>query len=72
MLAGRWGCGTHPVQSVAEASIGAFYRRFAQATIDTPETREQLFEYFVDKMFIGSEQIIIASYFYDSPQSHRV
>ena len=49
-----------------ETSIGAFYKRFAEATIDTPETREQLFEYFVDKVFIGREQIVIASYFYDS------
>lgn len=49
-----------------EASIGAFYKRFAQATIDTPETREQLFEYFVDKIFIGREQIVIASYYHDS------
>ncbi len=40
--------------------------RFAEATIDTPETRDQLFEYFVDKVFIGREQIVIASYFYDS------
>ena len=38
----------------------------AEATIDTPETRDQLFEYFVDKGFIGREQIIIASYFHDS------
>ena len=38
----------------------------AEATIDTPETRDQLFEYFVDKVFIGREQIIIASYFHDS------
>ena len=49
-----------------KASIGAFYKRFAEATIDTPETRDQLFEYFVDKVFIGREQIIIASYFHDS------
>ena len=49
-----------------EASIGTFYKRFAEATIDTPETRDQLFEYFVDKVFIGREQIVIASYFYDS------
>lgn len=49
-----------------EASIGTFYKRFAEATIDTPETRDQLFEYFVDKVFIGREQIIIASYFHDS------
>jgi len=38
----------------------------AEPTIDTPETRDQLFEYFVDKVFIGREQIIIASYFHDS------
>ena len=38
----------------------------AEATIDTPETRDQLFEYFVDKVFIGREQIVIASYFHDS------
>lgn len=49
-----------------EASIGAFYKRFAQATIDTPETRDQLFEYFVDKVFIGRDQIVVASYFHDS------
>ncbi len=49
-----------------EASIGAFYKRFAQATIDTPETREQLFEYFVDKVFIGRDQIVVASYFHGS------
>ena len=49
-----------------KASIGAFYKRFAAATIDTPETRDQLFEYFVDKVFIGREQIIIASCFHDS------
>ena len=49
-----------------EASIGAFYKRFAEATIDTAETRDQLFEYFVDKVSIGREQIIIAPYFHDS------
>ena len=35
-----------------EASIGAFYKRCAEATIDTVETRDQPFEYFVDKVFI--------------------
>ena len=49
-----------------EASIGAFYKRFAEATIDSVETREQLFEYFVDKIFIGRDQIVIASYYHDS------
>ena len=38
----------------------------SEATIDTAETRDQLFEYFVDKVFIGREQIVIASYFHDS------
>lgn len=33
-----------------EASIGAFYERFAHATMDTRETRELLFEYFIDKI----------------------
>lgn len=49
-----------------KASIGAFYKRFAEATIDTPETRDQLFDYFVDKIFIGRDQIVIASYYHDS------
>ena len=49
-----------------EASIDAFYRRFAQATIDTPETHNQLFEYFTDKIYIGREQGVIASYSHDS------
>lgn len=49
-----------------KVSIGAFYKRYAEATIDTPEARDQLFEYFVDKVFIGREQIVIASYFHDS------
>lgn len=48
-----------------EASIGAFYKRFAEATIDTPETRDQLFEYFIDKIYIGREQLVVASYYHD-------
>lgn len=49
-----------------KASIGVFYKRFAETTIDTPETRDQLFDYFVDKIFIGRDQIVIASYYHDS------
>lgn len=49
-----------------EASIGAFYKRFAEATIDTPETRDQLFNYFIDKIYIGREQLVVASYYHDS------
>ena len=39
---------------------------WAGPTGTTVETHDQLFEYFVDKVFIGREQIIIASYFHDS------
>lgn len=51
-----------------EASISSFYKRFAQATINTPETREQLFEYFVDKIYITCNQIIIVFYYYNDTQ----
>jgi site-specific DNA recombinase len=47
-----------------EASIGTFYRRFAHATMDTPETRDLLFRYFVDKIFAGAETLTIASWFF--------
>ena len=49
-----------------EVSIGSFYKRFAEATIDTVDTRDQLFDYFVDKVFVGPNQIVIVSYYYDS------
>ncbi|WP_392452444.1 recombinase family protein [Corynebacterium dentalis] len=48
-----------------EASIGAFYQRFAHATMDTPQTRDLLFEYFVDKIFVGAATLTIASWFLD-------
>lgn len=56
-----------------EASIGTFYRRFALATMDTPETRELLFDYFVDKIFVGAETLTIASWFFngDSEITHE-
>ena len=49
-----------------EVSIGSFYKRFAEATIDTVDTRDQLFDYFIDKVFVGPNQIVIVSYYYDS------
>lgn len=52
-----------------EASIGAFYKQFAEAAIDTVEIYEHLFDYFVDKIFIGGEQVVIASYYHDSAAS---
>ena len=46
--------------------IGAFYKRFAEATIDTINMHNQMFDYFVGKVFVKRNQIIIASYYYDS------
>lgn len=48
-----------------EASIKAFYQRFAHATMDTPETRDLLFDYFVDKIFAGVKTLTIASWFFN-------
>lgn len=48
-----------------DISIGAFHARFAKATMDSVETREQLLRYFVDKIFVWPETLSIASWFYD-------
>ncbi len=47
-----------------EAWIGTFYQRFAHATM-APQTRDLLFEYFVDKIFVGAATLTIASWFLD-------
>ena len=48
-----------------EASIGTFYKKYAGATMDAPETRDLLLEYFVDKIFVGPGELTIASWFFD-------
>ncbi|MFT9110598.1 MAG: hypothetical protein ABF453_04010 [Bifidobacterium psychraerophilum] len=48
-----------------EASIGAFCKRFARATMDSRETRALLFEYFIDRIFVGDKTLTIASWFFD-------
>lgn len=48
-----------------EASIGTFYKRFARATMDSKETRDLLFDYFIDKIFVGAKTLTIASWFFD-------
>ncbi len=52
-----------------EASIGAFYKRFARATMDSKETRDLLFEYFIDRIFVGDKTLTIASWFFDGGQA---
>lgn len=48
-----------------EASIGTFYKRFARATMYSKETRDLLFDYFIDKIFVGAKTLTIASWFFD-------
>ncbi|MGO3358925.1 MAG: hypothetical protein ACTILK_08055 [Bifidobacterium crudilactis] len=52
-----------------EASIGAFYKRFARATMNSRETRDLLFEYFIDRIFVGDKTLTIASWFFDGGQA---
>ena len=49
-----------------ESSIGAFYERFARVTLDEQKTRDQLFEYFIDQIYVMSSQIVTVTRFYDS------
>lgn len=51
-----------------ETSIGAFYQRFAKARMDVPEVRDMLFEYFIDKVWVGPETISVVSRFYDGTE----
>lgn len=48
-----------------EVSIGTFYKKYAGATMDAPETRDLLLEYFMDKIFVGPGELTIASWFFD-------
>jgi hypothetical protein ELI_2926 len=36
-----------------KAHISTFYKQSTETTIDVLETRDQLFEYFIDKVFIA-------------------
>ena len=49
-----------------QKTIGEFYKKYAHATIDTKETRDQLFNYFIDKIFLDTDTITIATYYYDT------
>lgn len=49
-----------------EASIGSFYKKYAKATLDSQETRDQLFEYFVDKIFVDGDEVVVVTRYYDT------
>ena len=48
-----------------EGPIREFYRRYAKAMLEDPQTRKLLLEYSVDKIFAGGETLTIASWFHD-------
>ncbi len=49
-----------------EASIGAFFKKFAQAKLSDPDTRDMLLEYFIDSIWLGPDGVTIASWFYEN------
>ncbi|MDU1064944.1 MAG: hypothetical protein E7A56_08760 [Cutibacterium avidum] len=48
-----------------EGPIREFYRRYAKAMMEDPQTRKLLLEYFVDKIYVGKDRLTVASWFYD-------
>lgn len=48
-----------------ETSMGAFYQRYAEAKLEESDTREQLLEYFADKIDVVEQRLTVASWFYD-------
>ncbi|WIK58765.1 recombinase zinc beta ribbon domain-containing protein [Actinotignum urinale] len=52
-----------------EASIGSFFKKYAKANLDSQETRDQLFEYFVDKIFVDGDEVVVVTLYYDTLKS---
>ena len=48
-----------------EHSIGAYFDKFLHADFDNPETREQVLEYFIDKIYVSESGVMITSWYSD-------
>ena len=48
-----------------ETSIKAFFEKYAHADFDDPETRDTVLEYFVDKVFLYDDRIIVTGWYSD-------
>ncbi|MGL5438785.1 MAG: hypothetical protein ACRDA4_00155 [Filifactoraceae bacterium] len=48
-----------------EYSIKAYFDKYVHADFDDPETRDMILEYFVDKIHIYNDKIVITSWFSD-------
>lgn len=46
-----------------EHSIGAYFEKFLHADFDNPETREQVLEYFIDKIYVSETGVMITSWY---------
>ena len=46
-----------------EHSIQAYYERFADADLDDPEVRDQMMDYFIDKIFVYDDHLEITGWF---------
>lgn len=48
-----------------EASIQAYFERYTNADFDDAQIRDSLLEYFVDKIYLYDDRIVITGYYSD-------
>ena len=46
-----------------EHSIKAYFEKFLHADFDNPETRDKILEYFVDKIYLYDEKLVVTSWY---------
>ncbi|MGT2834751.1 hypothetical protein ACVRZC_05310 [Streptococcus hyointestinalis] len=46
-----------------EHTIKAYFEKFLHADFDNPETRDQVLEYFVDKIYLYEDRLVVASWY---------
>lgn len=44
-------------------SIQAYFDRFLHADVNDPEIRDQVFEYFVDKVYLYDDKLVVSMWF---------
>ncbi len=46
-----------------EHSIKAYFARFLHADFDNPEVRDSVLEYFVDKIYLHEDRLVVTSWY---------
>ena len=46
-----------------EHTIKAYFEKFLHADFDNPETRDQVLEYFVDKIYLTDDGLVVTSWY---------